>query len=232
MISHPSTLKPRLSCGPRPGVGCVALPLPLVRSSSFNRSEPPLVWSSACRQSEDYGVLEPRKGGIPNVIVALIAFLLCVSFTATADTVTATNVASAAPVVTPAAAPAVSAYSAASTTTAGLPDTGASVIRVFGALILVISLFLGGVWLFRNWQRFAVQKGGGAKLNLIEVKSLGQRQALYVVGYQQQRMLLASTPAGVTLVSHLPAADETVAAEAAPNLSFAEAFQHVLSRKQ
>lgn len=113
-----------------------------------------------------------------------------------------------------------------------VPDAGASIFRVFGALILVVTIFLGGVWLYRNWQRLAVQRGGGAKLNLIEVKSLGQRQALYVVGYQQQRMLLASTPNGVTLVSHLPAAEEAPEAAPAPKLSFAEAFQHVLSRKQ
>jgi flagellar biogenesis protein FliO len=115
---------------------------------------------------------------------------------------------------------------------ASAPDPGASIFRVFGALILVVAIFLGGVWLYRNWQRLSVQRGGGAKLNLIEVKSLGQRQALYVVGYQQQRMLLASTPTGVTLVSHLPAAEEATEAASAPRLSFAEAFQHVLSRKQ
>jgi flagellar biogenesis protein FliO len=119
-----------------------------------------------------------------------------------------------------------------STTSTSLPDTGASLFRVFGALILVIAVFLGGVWLFRNWQRFATQKGGAAKLNLLEVKSLGQRQALYVVGYQQQRMLLASSPTGITLVSHLPAVDEVETTAPAPKLSFAEAFQHVLSRKQ
>jgi flagellar biogenesis protein FliO len=107
------------------------------------------------------------------------------------------------------------------------------VVRVFGALILVISVFLGGVWLFRNWQRLATQKAGGAKLNLLEVKSLGQRQSLYVVGYQQQRLLLASSPSGITLVSHLPEADETEAAESAPKtkMNFAEAFQQVLNRK-
>lgn len=118
--------------------------------------------------------------------------------------------------------------------TAALPETGASVVRVFGALVLVIAIFLGGVWLFRNWQRFAIKKGGGAKLNLIEVKSLGQRQALYVVGYQDQRMLLASSPAGITLLSHLPAAEETAKESvpaAAPKMSFSEAFQHVLNRK-
>ena len=95
--------------------------------------------------------------------------------------------------------------------TLALPDAGASVFRVMGALILVIAVFLGGVWLFRNWQRLATKKSGGAKLNLLEVKSLGQRQSLYVVGYQQQRMLLASSPAGITLVSHLPAAEESEA---------------------
>lgn len=113
-----------------------------------------------------------------------------------------------------------------------VPDAGASVFRVFGALILVVAVFLAGVWLYRNWQRLSVQRGGGAKLSLIEVKSLGQRQALYVVGYQQQRMLLASTPGGVTLVSHLPAAEEAAETAPAPKLSFAEAFQHVMSRKQ
>jgi flagellar biogenesis protein FliO len=144
-------------------------------------------------------------------MAGLLAILFLAAFDAAADSVVSTNMA---------AMP------------SALPDTGASVFRVLGALILVIAIFFSGVWLFRNWQRFTVQKGGGAKLNLIEVKSLGQRQALYVVGYQQQRMLLASSPTGVTLVSHLPAAEEVEAEAPAPKLSFAEAFQHVLSRKQ
>ena len=112
-----------------------------------------------------------------------------------------------------------------------LPDMGASVLRMGGALILVIAIFLGGVWLIKNWQRLAVRKGGSPKLNVIEVKSLGQRQAIYVVGYQQQRMLLASSPAGITLLSHLPEADD-VQTEPVRTLSFGEAFQQVLARKQ
>jgi flagellar protein FliO/FliZ len=112
-----------------------------------------------------------------------------------------------------------------------LPDAGSSVLRMFGALIVVIAIFFGGVWLFRNWQRFTLRKGGAPKLNVIEVRSLGQRHALYVVGYDQQRMLLASSPAGVTLVSHLPTAEEGEAAAAVPQPSFAEAFQQVFQRK-
>ena len=90
-----------------------------------------------------------------------------------------------------------------------LPDASFSVIRVFGALVLVLGLFLAGVWLFRNWQRLTLQRGRPSQLQILEMKALGGKHALYVVGYQQQRLLLASSPAGVALVSHLPAADAT-----------------------
>jgi flagellar biogenesis protein FliO len=104
-------------------------------------------------------------------------------------------------------------------------------LRMGGALLLVIGLFLTGVWLFKNWQRFARNRGALPKLSVLEVKSLGQRQAIYVVGYEQQRMLLASSPAGVVLLSHLPEEDEPKTV-AATRFSFAEAFQQVLARKQ
>jgi flagellar biogenesis protein FliO len=85
-----------------------------------------------------------------------------------------------------------------------LPGIGPSLLRVFGALALVIGIFLGGVWLFRNWQRLIRPPGYTPKLNLIETRPLGGRQTLYVVGYEQERFLLASSPAGVSLLSHLP----------------------------
>lgn len=115
-----------------------------------------------------------------------------------------------------------------------MPDPGASLLRVCGAFFIVVAIFLTGVWLYRNWQRLAVKRGGGAKLNLLEVRSLGQRQAIYVVGYQEQRMLVASSPAGITLLSHLPSVGEPeqVPATATANVSFAEALKHVLSQRQ
>ena len=111
------------------------------------------------------------------------------------------------------------------------PEMLGSVLRMSGALVLVIGLFLTGVWLFKNWQRLALRRGALPKLNVLEVRSLGPRQAIYVVGYEQQRMLLASSPAGVALLSHLPEADEEKTAPAT-RLTFAEAFQQVLARKQ
>jgi flagellar biogenesis protein FliO len=111
-----------------------------------------------------------------------------------------------------------------------LPDAGTSVLRVFGALLIVLSLFFGGVWLFKNSQRFMGRQGGAGKLSVLEVKSLGNRQALYVVGYGRQRMLLGSSPAGVSLVSQLPEATEQEQPQAVMP-SFGDTLQRVLNRK-
>src|SRR3954466_14391211 len=86
---------------------------------------------------------------------------------------------------------------------APMPDVGLSLIRVLGALALVLGLFLGGVWMFRNWQRLTIHRGRAPKLNVVEVRSLGGRHALYVVAFEQERFLLSSSPTGVNLLSHL-----------------------------
>ena len=114
------------------------------------------------------------------------------------------------------------------------PEAGVSLLRVTGALVLALGLFLGGAWGFKNWQRLTLQRSRQPKLNIVETRSLGARQAVFVVAYEHQRFLVATSPAGVNLLSHLPDAEanETEAAEkpAAP-LSFVQALAQVLKRK-
>jgi flagellar biogenesis protein FliO len=117
-----------------------------------------------------------------------------------------------------------------------LPDASFSVIRVFGALALVLALFLVGVWLFKNWQRLALHKGRASQLQLIEIKPLGGKHVLYVVGYRQQRLLLAASPSGVSLVSHLPEGESEPAPLApgpgvAANSNFVQALQQAVQGK-
>ena len=117
------------------------------------------------------------------------------------------------------------------TTQTSLPEAGLSVLRLFGALAFVLAFFLGGVWLFRNWQRFLVQKGKAPKLTVLEMKGLGYRHGLYLIGYQQQRLLLASSPAGVTLVSHLPDAELSMEQPLLSNPTpFSQTLQKLLVR--
>lgn len=120
-----------------------------------------------------------------------------------------------------------------SVTAPSLPDASLSIVRVFGALALVLGLFLGGVWMFKNWQRLAIQRGRAPKLNILEVKSLGGRNSIFVVGYEQERFLISAAPNGVNLLSHLPAAPETSPeTESKPATpSFSEALRQVLKGK-
>ncbi len=124
--------------------------------------------------------------------------------------------------------------SAAPAAGSGLPDPGSALIRVLGALALVIGLFLGGVWAIRNWQRVGGQRGQAARLSVLESRSLGHRQVIYVVGYERERFLIASSPGSVTLLSHLGTApDESAsgAPGASPTPSFAQALTQVLKGK-
>src|ERR1051325_275130 len=86
---------------------------------------------------------------------------------------------------------------AAPLTAPSLSDASFSVVKVFGALCLVIGIFFGGVWLFKNWQRVTIHRGRAPKLNVVETRSLGGRHSLHVVGYEQERFLIAVSPAGV-----------------------------------
>jgi flagellar biogenesis protein FliO len=114
------------------------------------------------------------------------------------------------------------------------PEAGVSLLRVTGALALVLGLFLGGAWFFKNWQRLALQRGQQPKLNILETRSLGARQAVFVVGYEKQRFLVATSPAGVNLLSHLPEAEagatESPEKPAGP-MPFAQALAQVLKKK-
>jgi flagellar biogenesis protein FliO len=115
-----------------------------------------------------------------------------------------------------------------------LPDAGVSLLRVMGSLAIVLGIFLGGVWLYKNWQRISMQRGRAPKLNILETRPLGARQSLFVVAYEQQRFLVATSPAGVNLVSHLPDAEavavETTSKPSGP-MPFAQALAQVLKRK-
>jgi flagellar biogenesis protein FliO len=106
-----------------------------------------------------------------------------------------------------------------------------ALLRLSGGLIFVFALLFGGLWLARNSRRLVAPNARSPKLAILEVKSVGQRQALYVVAYERQRMLVASSPAGVTLLAQLPSAEagEPVPSPAVP--SFAEVLIQTVTRK-
>jgi flagellar biosynthetic protein FliO len=102
-----------------------------------------------------------------------------------------------------------------------------------GSLAIVIALFFGGIWCFRNMHRLkpAGAKTRERKLQVLEGKTLGPRQAVYVVAYEQQRLLIGATAQGISLLTHLPDGTERPDAESIVPVSFGEALLHALGRK-
>jgi len=120
--------------------------------------------------------------------------------------------------------------------TAASESVVSSLVRVLGAMALVIAVFLGGLWLVRSWQRMTIQRGCAPKLSVLEVKSLGQRHALYVVGYEDQRLLLSASPSGVSMLTHLPPSTDTVSQQSPAEPAklandFAAALMHLMKRR-
>jgi flagellar protein FliO/FliZ len=111
------------------------------------------------------------------------------------------------------------------------PSATASLFRMFGSLLFVVAIFFAGAWLFRNMHRLRGQAGPARKLQVLEARSLGVRQSIYVVGFEQQRMLIGSTPQGLTLLTHLPDGAPQPEGERIVSAPFGEALLQALVRK-
>jgi flagellar biogenesis protein FliO len=108
---------------------------------------------------------------------------------------------------------------------------GVAFFRMIGSLAFVVAIFFGGAWLFRNMHRFRKTTSPARKLQVLEAKSLGARQAIYVVAFEQQRMLVGSSAQGLTLLTHLPDGEAQTETERIVPVSFGEALMQALGRK-
>lgn len=77
------------------------------------------------------------------------------------------------------------------------------VFRIFGALLVVLAILLGGAWWFRKTRLFGLVPASQANLKIIETKSLGSRHAMHVVAYGEQRFLISDSPVGTSFLTHL-----------------------------
>jgi flagellar biosynthetic protein FliO len=111
-----------------------------------------------------------------------------------------------------------------------LPDTGLSVLRVMGALILVLGLFGLAVWFLRRTQKLGFRLGPTPQLRVLETRSLSYRHSLYVIAYDNQRFLVGASPGALSLLSELPPLDPATASPA-PTATFTDTLRQILRRK-
>ncbi len=110
-------------------------------------------------------------------------------------------------------------------------------IRIVGALMIVLAILLGGAWWFRKSRLFGLVPAQSSHLNVIETRSLGSRHALHVVEYGSKRFLIADSPAGTNFLTDLEKLDENAsedldeAVEKISPGSFAGKLKTLLERK-
>ena len=110
-------------------------------------------------------------------------------------------------------------------------------IRIVGALMIVMAILLGGAWWFRKSRLFGLVPAQSSHLNVIETRSLGSRHALHVVEYGTKRFLIADSPAGTNFLTDLEKLEDEVteeldeAAEKFSPGSFAGKLKTLLERK-
>ena len=110
-------------------------------------------------------------------------------------------------------------------------------IRIVGALMIVMAILLGGAWWFRKSRLFGLVPAQSSHLNVIETRSLGSRHALHVVEYGSKRFLIADSPAGTNFLTDLEKLEEEATEEldeAAEKFSpgnFAGKLKTLLERK-
>jgi flagellar biosynthetic protein FliO len=71
-------------------------------------------------------------------------------------------------------------------------------------LLLILGLFAAFAWAVKRWKLLPQLRGGQNRLQIVEVRSLGKRNSLMVVGYGEQRFLLGASSTGLQLLSDLP----------------------------
>ena len=110
-------------------------------------------------------------------------------------------------------------------------------IRIVGALMIVMAILLGGAWWFRKSRLFGLVPAQSSHLNVIETRSLGSRHALHVVEYGSKRFLIADSHAGTNFLTDLEKLEEEAteeldeAAEKFSPGSFAGKLKTLLERK-
>jgi len=88
------------------------------------------------------------------------------------------------------------------------PDSGGLALRVVGGLVLAAMLaaaLVYGVRKFAPWVSVPVNRGAKGSLRVVDSMRLTQKLTLFVVEFEADRILLAFSDRGVTVLSSTPA---------------------------
>ena len=85
----------------------------------------------------------------------------------------------------------------------GRDDTGPSVWRALGSVVLVAGLAAGGLWAFKRWGARRLPGAGGTRLKVEETLALGDRRFVAILKADDERFLIAMSPQSLSFMARL-----------------------------
>jgi len=85
-------------------------------------------------------------------------------------------------------------------------DLGPALFKLLGALILILVIIYGSVWLMKRFSG-ARAGGGGNNISVLERHFLAPKQALYLIRVGQRHMLVGGSESGLRHLADLSADD-------------------------
>ena len=82
-------------------------------------------------------------------------------------------------------------------------ESGASGMRAFGSLVLVLGLAGGALWALKRWGIAKLPGSGGTRLKVEESLALGDRRFVSILRADEERFLIALAPTGITLLARM-----------------------------
>lgn len=85
-------------------------------------------------------------------------------------------------------------------------EMGPALLKLLGALVLILVIIYGSVWLMKRFSG-ARTGGGGNSITVLERHFLAPKQALYLVKVGQRHMLVGGSESGLRHLTDLEAED-------------------------
>lgn len=109
-------------------------------------------------------------------------------------------------------------------------DLGPALLKLLGALVLIVVVIYGSVWIMKRFSGARSATGGGKAITVLERHFLAPKQALYLIRVGKQHMLVGGAESGLRHIADIPAEDFAQPEKEGPHRSEESKFNKVLKQ--
>lgn len=108
-------------------------------------------------------------------------------------------------------------------------ELGPSLLKLAGALVFILLVIYGSVWLMK---RFSLGRlaGGGEMISIVDKRHLSPKQAIYLIKVGRTHLLVGSSEAGLSKIGDVTPEDVAPPSPGTPERSSESKFNRVLKQ--